>query len=247
MTPRSLPVLFGLYVIGCILSGQGAEPSSATALVPAYEWRQDHDRDGIGKFYLGREIAQVMGHEGADWLERSEREEEERPSVLLEALKIRPGDVVADIGAGSGYFSWRMARLAGAQGRVMAVDVQPEMLELLSRNMAVRQVTNVVPVLGTITNANLPVRSIDIALLVDVYHEVSHPKEMIESLCQALRPGGRLVLVEYRAEDPNVPIKLLHKMTAAQVRNEMAMQPLDWVETLEVLPRQHIIIFRRRP
>jgi precorrin-6B methylase 2 len=212
-----------------------------------YEWREPHDRDGIGKFYAGREIAQVMGHEGADWLERPEREEEERPSALLDALQIKRGQVLADVGAGSGYFTWRLARLTGQEGRVYAVDVQPEMLELLSRNMTSRGVTNIVPVLGTITNVTLPPRSIDLALLVDVYHEFSHPQEMITSLCQAMKPGGRIVLVEYRAEDPAVPIKPLHKLSEAQARKEMALQPLEWLETLHVLPRQHILIFRRKP
>jgi precorrin-6B methylase 2 len=219
------------------------EPSTSSR----YEFRQLHDPDGIGKFFAGREIARVMGHEGADWLERPERESEERPSLLLPALKIQPGDVVADIGAGSGYLSWQLARLTGPQGKVYAVDVQSEMLELLSKQMKERRVTNVFPILGATTNANLPPRSIDLAIMVDVYHEFSHPYEMMQSLCQALRPAGRVVFVEYRAEDPDVPIKPLHKMSEAQVRKEMALQPLDWVETLEPLPRQHILIFRKRP
>ena len=165
----------------------------------------------------------------------------------MPALKVRPGDVIADVGAGSGYLTWRLAQLTGPRGRVYGIDVQPEMIELLARSMAERKLTNVVPVLGSITNAPLPAKSIDLAILVDVYHEFSHPFEMIESLCEALKPGGRLVFVEYRAEDPQVPIKRLHKMSESQVRTEMALHPLDWSETLELLPRQHIIIFRKRP
>jgi FkbM family methyltransferase len=224
------------------------QPTAAPAPAESarYEWRQAHDPDGIGKFYLGREIAYVMGHQAADWLERPEREAEEKPSLMLQSLKIQPGAAVADVGAGSGYLSWRLALLTGAKGRVYAVDVQPEMLELLARNMAERHVTNVVPVLGTITNVNLATNSVDLALMVDVYHEFSHPFEMMRSIQQALKPGGRVVFVEYRAEDPEVPIKRVHKMSEAQVRKEMASQSLDWVETLEVLPRQHIIIFQKR-
>jgi SAM-dependent methyltransferase len=228
-----------------IALGQPARPPTAAKL-PLYEWREPHDPTGIGKFYLGREIAQVMGHEGADWLDRPEREAEENPSLLLESLKIRTGDVIADIGAGSGYLTFPLARLAGRGGRVYAVDVQQEMIDILNKKKEQRQAPNVVPVLGTITNAALPESSVDLAVLVDVYHEFSHPCEMVESICQALKPGGRLVFVEYRAEDPAVPIKRLHKMTEAQVRKEMTPQPLDRVEAIEVLPRQHIIVFKKR-
>ena len=211
-----------------------------------YEVRDQHDPNGIGKFYLGREIAQVMGHQGADWLERPEREAEEKPSLLMETLRLQLGEVVADIGAGTGYLSWRMALQVGNKGRVYAVDIQQEMLDLIARNMAARQITNVIPVLGTITNAALPSKAVDCAIMVDVYHEFSHPFEMVHSLAEALKPGGRLVFVEYRAEDPSVPIKEVHKMTEAQVRKEMAPQPLEWAETLEILPWQHIIVFRKR-
>lgn len=226
--------------------GQRAQPPPASTL-PRYEWREAHDPTGIGKFYLGREIAQVMGHEGADWLDRPEREDEEKPRLLLESLKIRPGDVIADIGAGSGYLTFPLARLAGRDGRVYAVDVQPEMIDILNKKKDQRQALNVIPVLGTITNTALPESSVDLAVLVDVYHEFSSPYEMVASICQALKSGGRLVFVEYRAEDPAVPIKRLHKMTEAQVRKEMTPQKLDWVATIEVLPRQHVIIFKKRP
>jgi ubiquinone/menaquinone biosynthesis C-methylase UbiE len=225
-------------------AGYAAEPLPTTN-PSRYDWRNPPDRDGTGKLYFGREIAQVMGHEAADWLERPEREAEERPSLLLESLHLKPGDAVADIGAGSGYLSWRMARLVGTEGRVFAVDIQKEMLVLLSQSMAARGITNVETVLGTITNAALPASSVDLAIMVDVYHEFSHPYEMMASICAALKPGGRVVFVEYRAEDPSVPIKPLHKMTEAQVRKEMSVQPLQWVQTLENLPRQHIVIFKK--
>jgi precorrin-6B methylase 2 len=203
-------------------------------------------RDGIGKYYFGREIAQVMGHQGAGWLERPEREVEERTDLLLTALQLKPGDAVADVGAGSGYFSWRMAQRVGPSGRVYAVDIQQPMLDLLMANMRRRGVAGQVqPVLGTVQDPRLPDASCDLILLVDVYHEFDHPFEMVRAMVRALKPGGRLVLVEYRGEDPEVPIKPLHKMTAAQVRREMAVHPVRFEENLPVLPRQHILIFRK--
>ena len=213
---------------------------------PYYEYHAAHDQDGIGKFYLGREIAAVMGHQGADWLERPEREEEERPAKLVEQLKIKPGDVVADIGAGTGYLSRRLAAKVGAQGKVLAVDIQPEMLELLTNKMVSVGITNVVPVLGTESDPKLPKGSVDMVVMVDVYHELEFPYEMMSAICRSLKPSGRVVFVEFRGEDPAVPIKRLHKMTEAQVRKEMEPLPLRWVESIEVLPRQHIIVFARK-
>jgi SAM-dependent methyltransferase len=210
-----------------------------------YETREEHDRDGIGKFYMGREIAQVMGHQAADWLERPEREDEERPSLALPALRLKPGDAVADIGAGSGYYTRRLAKLVGERGVVYAVDIQQEMLDLLTNKMAGLKIHNVKPVLGDVKDPKLPRASIDLALLVDVYHEFDYPHEMIQGICASLKPGGRIAFIEFRGEDSKVPIKLLHKMTEAQVRKEMALHPLEWVETSEVLPWQHIIIFKK--
>jgi ubiquinone/menaquinone biosynthesis C-methylase UbiE len=221
-------------------------PLAAQKPEPLYELRQEHDRNGIGKFFMGREIAQVMGHQGADWLERPEREEEEGTDRLLEALALKPGEVVADIGAGSGYLSWRMARAVGPTGKIYAVDIQQEMLDLLMRNMAKRRVQETVkPVLGTIQDPKLPRASCDTMIMVDVYHEFDEPFEMVENMIAGLKPGGRIVFVEYRGEDPNVPIKLVHKMTEAQVKKEMGAHTLEFVETIGVLPRQHIIIFRK--
>lgn len=211
---------------------------------PRYEFRKG-DPNGIGKFYMGREIAHVMGHEGADWLERPEREMEERGTLLIEALKARRSDVVADIGAGTGYHVRRIAPRVPA-GRVYAVDIQPEMLTLLSNKMAELAITNVVAVLGAIDDPKLPAASIDLALMVDVYHEFSHPFEMMTAICRSLKPGGRVVFVEFRAEDPTVPIKAVHKMSEAQLRKEMSAQPLEWVETIGILPRQHIIVFKKK-
>ena len=213
---------------------------------PRYEYRKDHDPDGIGKFYIGREIAQVMGHLAADWLERPEREREERPTKLLEALKIKPGEVIADIGAGSGYFTFRLAERTGPKGKVLAVDIQPEMLAIIRQRMKERNVTNIELIQGTESDPKLPAAAVDLILLVDVYHEFSHPWEMTTAMVRALKPGGRLVFVEYRLEDPEVPIKLVHKMSQKQVLKEMEPHPLKWVGTLDTLPRQHIIVFRKK-
>jgi SAM-dependent methyltransferase len=237
--------LLAASLVGITSRLQPDEPRQPALAAPRYEYRQQHDPDGIGKFYMGREIAEVMGHLAADWLERPEREQEEAPSKLLEALKLRPGDVVADIGAGSGYFTFRVSDRIGPKGKVLAVDIQPEMLDIIRQRLKGRKLKNVEPILGTITNPKLPDDGVDLILLVDVYHEFSHPWEMNTAMVKALKPGGRLVFVEYRLEDPAVPIKLVHKMTEKQVRKEMAPHPLAWVQTLDVLPRQHIIVFKK--
>lgn len=222
---------------------RATRPASKPA--PGYQYRGLHDPNGTGKFYMGREIAQVMGHLAADWLERPEREQEEAPAKLMTALKLKPGDVVADIGAGSGYFTFRLADAVGPTGKVYAVDIQPEMLEIIRKRSKERKVENVEPVLGAINDPKLPANSTDLMMMVDVYHEFSHPWEMTRQMVRALKPGGRLVFVEYRLEDPSVPIKLVHKMTEAQVKREMSVQSLQWVETNETLPRQHIIVFKK--
>ena len=229
--------------LNCLGKVASAEDTAATA-TSRYEIRPG-TREGLGKWYMGREIANFMTHEGAPWLERAEREDEEAPSKLLELLHLKPGNVVADVGAGSGYLSWRMGRIISPGGTVYANDIQKEMLAILRTNTLAHGVTNIVPVLGTVEDPGLPAGKIDMAILVDVYHECDHPYEMVQAICRSLKPEGRLVFVEYRGEDPNVPIKLLHKMTEAQVRKEMANQPLTWVETLHDLPRQHVIIFRK--
>jgi len=179
-------------------------------------------------------------------LDAPDRDLWQRPDQIMDALGVADASVVADIGAGTGYFSWRLAKEVGPSGRVYAVDIQQEMLDLLAQKMAERKVTNVVPVLGNITDPRLPANAVDCAIMVDVYHEFSHPFEMMQSICRSLKPGGRVVFVEFRLEDPEVPIKLVHKMSEAQVRKEASMHPLEWVETLPALPRQHIIIFRKK-
>src|SRR5437867_325884 len=229
-----------------IATGAAADEAARTATNSSrYEFRREHDPNGIGKFHQGREIAHVMGHQAADWLERPEREAEEKPDLLLETLRLKSGDVVADIGAGTGYYSWRMAKDVGEKGLVYAVDIQQEMLDLLAKRMAERKITNVKGVPGTITDPKLPAHSVDLVLMVDVYHEFDHPFEMMQAICKALKPGGRVVFVEFRAEDPKVPIKEVHKMSEAQVRKEMSAQPLEWVETIATLPWQHIIVFKK--
>jgi protein-L-isoaspartate O-methyltransferase len=241
---KCIPLLISLW-LAQICPGQSTQPS-AGAQTNRYQFRQEHDPNGIGKFYMGREIAHVMGHQAADWLERPEREEEERPDLLVPALKLKPGDAVADVGAGTGYYTRRLAHSVGPTGIVYAVEIQQEMLDLLTNKMAELKIFNVRPVLGTITDPKLPAGKVDLILLVDVYHEFDYPYEMAQAMVQALKPGGRIVFVEFRGEDPAVPIKAVHKMTEAQVRKEMAVHPLNWVETLETLPRQHIMIFRKK-
>jgi precorrin-6B methylase 2 len=218
-----------------------AEPTATR-----YQYKREHDPDGTGKFYMGREIAQVMGHQAADWLERPEREKEERCSLLLKSLKLKAGEVIADVGAGSGYYTFPMAEQVGPTGKVYAVDIQPEMLDLIRQRMRKRKVTSVVPIKGTESDPKLPEAAIDLILLVDVYHEFSHPYEMTRGMVRALKPGGRLVFAEYRLEDPNVPIKLVHKMSQRQVLREMEPHPLRHVRTLDILPWQHIIIFEKK-
>jgi len=213
---------------------------------PIYEQRSPSNRDGIGKFYMGREISHVMGHQGAAWLERPERERDERTDLLVEALPMKKGDIVADIGAGSGYFAWRLAKKVGTSGKILAVDIQPEMLNILEANMENHGVSDrVKPILGKITDPKLPNESVDLALIVDVYHELSHPYEMTKKMVEALKPGGVIAFVEYRSEDPTVPIKRLHKMTEEQVKKEMTVHDLEYVETLDILPQQHIILFKK--
>jgi protein-L-isoaspartate O-methyltransferase len=202
--------------------------------------------DGIGKVYLGREIAQVMSYHGAPWLERPERLEEERPDLVLAALDLKPGMAVADIGAGSGYYSWRIGERVGLGGTVYAVDIQPEMIEILQRQMSQRGAGNVKAILGSTTDPRLPAGKLDLVLMVDVYHEFEYPYEMLAAIVRALKPGGRVVFVEYRGNDPAVPIKPLHTMTEAQVRKEAALHPLEWLKTEDNLPWQQVIVFGKK-
>ena len=210
---------------------------------PLYETRANHDPNGTGKFYMGREIAQVMGPGGIEWLERPEREEEEHPAKVLDALDLHPGEVVADVGAGSGYFTFRMAPTVGKTGRVLAVEIQEAMLDALRARAAMKKVTNVEVVKGSETDPHLPVRGVDLVLFVDVYHELAYPFEVMTKVRQALKPGGRVVFVEYRKEDAAVAIKEVHKMTVRQLEKEMNAVGLMRVRTVETLPLQHIVVF----
>jgi SAM-dependent methyltransferase len=234
-----------LLLAAGLVAPASAEPEKKPE-APRYELRREHDPDGIGKFYMGREIAQVMGHEGIGWLERPEREKEEEPAKLIDVLKLKEGMVVADVGAGSGYHSFRMSAKVGDKGKVLAVDIQPEMLDALRKRAKEKKITNVETVQGTEDDPKLPEGKVDLILLVDVYHEFSKPYEMTQAMVKALKPGGRLAFVEFRLEDPKVPIKLVHKMTAKQVVKEMEPHPLKWVDTIEELPWQHVVIFEKK-
>lgn len=199
---------------------------------------------GSGKTYMGREISEVMGHFGVGWLERPEREREERTDLLVAALKLKPTDSVADIGAGSGYFTMRMSPLV-PEGVVYATDIQQEMLDIIEERAIEEAALNVMPVMGRIDHCGLEPGSVDVALFVDAYHEFSHPREMMDSIVAALKPGGRVILVEYRLEDPMVPIKERHKMSEKQARLEMEAVGLSFVENIGALPQQHVLVFRR--
>ena len=202
--------------------------------------------DGIGKRYMGREISAVMGWQGAAWLERAERDREERTDLLLAALQLQAGMVVADIGAGTGYLSRRMAQAVMPGGKVFAVDLQPQMISLLQAGAVRSGLTQIEARLGSVDDVRLPASSVDLAIMVDVYHELSYPYEIMASIMKALKPGGRIVFVEYKAEDPAVPIKPLHKMSEAQIKREAAVFPLDWERTVSTLPWQHAVLFRKR-
>jgi ubiquinone/menaquinone biosynthesis C-methylase UbiE len=219
---------------------------TAVATQPLYETREIHDPDGTGKFYMGREIAQVMGPGGIPWLDRAEREQEERPAEVIDALELRGGEVVADLGAGSGYFTFRIAPKVGKTGKVLAVEIQDEMIETLRRRMAAQKVANVEVVKGAESDPHLPANSVDLVLMVDVYHELAYPFEVMTAIRKALKPQGRVVFVEYRKEDPKVHIKELHKMSVDQLEKEMQAVGLVRLRTVETLPIQHIVIFEKR-
>ena len=195
----------------------------------------------------GRRYAPVMGYQGADWLERSERDDEEAPDVALNVLKIPKGASVADIGAGSGFITERLSARVGPAGRVFANDVQPQMLQMLARRLAAKKITNVTLVQGTIDDPKLDPGSVDLEIMVDVYHELSQPQAMLRHLREALKPGGRLVLLEYRKEDPTVPIKFEHKMSVAEAKMELEAEGFTLSKIDEALPRQHILIFTAKP
>lgn len=186
-----------------------------------------------------------MGIAGADWLERSEREIEELPETALDKIGIKPDMTVADVGAGSGYFTVRLSRRVGPGGKVLAVDVQPEMLNILRRRLTTEKITNVETILGSESDPRLPDRALDLILLVDVYHEFSQPQTMLRKMKAALKDNGRLVLLEYRKEDPHIPIRSEHKMSVAEAKAEVEAEGYKLEKVLKDLPRQHILIFRK--
>lgn len=229
--------------LGVVLASVAAwsEAQEPPARRPA---RLEHDHAHTGE-YMGRPIADVMSYLGADWLLRPERVVEEQPEQMLAALKIEPGMTVADVGAGVGYHSLMLAQRVGPKGLVYATDVQPQMLRMLRTRAAAARIRNVKTVLCTQDDPGLPEGRIDLILMVDVYHEVSDPEATLRGLYKALKPGGRLVLVEFRAEDPAVPIKPEHKMTVVQVRKELESQGFAFAELIDFLPWQHILVFKK--
>lgn len=241
-------ILFSIFLLIPILQAcaqsQQLKDSNQKVVPDHYEITQPTSRDGTGKIYMGRDIAQVMGHRGASWLERSGREDEERTDLLVQALELESDDVVADIGAGSGYFSLRLARQV-PDGKVLAVDIQPEMLTMLRENAKRASLSNIEPVLGEIDNPALPTGDVDLVLMVDAYHEFSHPREMMEAIVASLSPEGRVVLAEYREEDPSVMIKPRHKMSEKQVVKEMEAVGLSLIVNKDMLPQQHLLFFSK--
>jgi len=193
----------------------------------------------------GRRYAQTMGVEGAEWLDRAERDLEEDPDRAIDVLKLQKGAAVADIGAGSGYMTEKLSKKVGPAGKVYAADIQQGMIDLLNKRIAKRKLTNVTPVLSTQDDPRLPLDAIDLVLMVDVYHELSQPQLVLRHIKAALKPGGRLALVEYRKEDPNVPIRPEHKMSVAEAKLEVEAEGFKLTQTNEDLPRQHILIFTR--
>jgi len=236
-----LLLLLALALPGLAAPAVKAQPQAANSRYI----KSAADPEGIGKRYMGREIAGVMGWQGAAWLERQERAKEERTDLLLELLRLQPGMVVADIGAGTGYLSTRMARAVMPRGKVLAVDVQPEMVRMLQDAVKKTGLTQIRPLLGAEDDVKLPASSVDLAIMVDVYHELAFPYEVLASIRRSLKPGGQVVFVEYRAEDAGVPIKALHKMSEAQIRREAAAVGLVWDRTVQTLPWQHFVVFRK--
>ncbi|MGQ0635426.1 MAG: class I SAM-dependent methyltransferase [Planctomycetaceae bacterium] len=226
-----------------------AKGKSGAETTRRYTFRSDHDPDGIGKFYMGREIAHVVGGPGTiQWLERPEREKEEATSKMIDELKLEPGMIVADIGTGSGLITRMMAPRVAPEGRVVAVDVQQEMLDILAGKLKLLKIDNVDLVRGTEKSPRLPAESLDLALMVDVYHEFAWPYEMMLEISKAMKPGGRVVFVEFKREDPSIPIKLVHKMSEKQVQKEIGLPEfhLKWKETIGTLPWQHVIVFEKQ-
>ena len=241
--PRNLFQLLPLTIF-FYFSNAWADEKTNKQDTDSFYQKGERSRDGIGKYYMGREISQVMGHLGAGWLERPKREQEERTDLLVKNMDLSETDHVADIGAGSGYFSFRISPLV-PKGQVHAVDISPQMLGIIRAKKAKGSFKNVVTVQSSIKSTTLYQNSIDCSLIVDAYHEFSYPKEMASSIFGALRKNGRLILIEYRKEDPSVPIKLLHKMSQKQAIKEITQVVFVWKKTLNFLPQQHFMVFEK--
>jgi len=247
MTVKSL-ILFLLlsqgYAMLLTATGSGcSEPPKASA-DPGYSYKQPHP-DGTGKQYMGREIAHVMSASGGSWLERSSRQQEEDAAAAIAKMPLLPNSEVADIGAGTGYYTFRIAARV-PEGKVYAVEVQDAFIDALRARIQTTGVNNVTVVKGTEGSTNLPDGSVDLAIMVDVYHELAYPKELLAALYKCLKPNGRLLLLEYRGEDPSVPIKALHKMTAAQANKELKANAFLPECTESFLPIQHFLLYRKQ-
>lgn len=242
MSRHSWGVLtLALFFVGLIsfAAMAQAEPPSEAAEAGEQEIPPSPER------YMGRQIARTMHYLGAPWLVRESREREDESKKLLAALDVQPGQTVCDLGCGNGFYTLPLAKLVGPKGVVWAVDIQPEMLELLENRAQTRGVPNLQPTLGTAISPNLPEAAMDLILMVDVYHEFSHPEQMLEHIRRSLKPTGRLAVVEYRAEDPEVPIKRLHKMSQKQVMKELTANGFKLIDQYDELPRQHMFFFAR--
>ncbi len=237
-----ITIAVGLSLSQC---NTNAKPATITGKTDSIYNYKTPTPDGTGKWYMGREIAHVMSADGADWLERSTRQKEEDANAAIAALPLTAKSVVADIGAGTGYYTFRMAGRV-PQGKVYAVEVQDEFVASLKERATREGAVNVSVIKGSEQAPDLPDISIDLAIMVDVYHELSYPQEMLQALHKALKPGGKLLLLEYRAEDPSIPIKELHKLSVAQVKKELAANGFGLAETKEFLPIQHWLLFQKR-
>lgn len=246
--PNKNVILFaGLLAVVLVLSGcTEVFPKKEEATQSGhYLVQEPSGPDGSGKFYLGREIAQVLDTPDVpEWLERPDRELEEFPDRVIQALELKESDVVADIGAGTGYYTFRFSPFV-PRGQVLSVDIQQDMLDIIEQRQQEEGLTNISTILGTVTNPNLPADSVDLAIIISSYHEFSNPREMMENIVASLRPGGRFVLVEYRREDPTIPVSELRRMTQDQAIKEMRVVGLRWKETKDFLPQQHFMIFEK--
>jgi ubiquinone/menaquinone biosynthesis C-methylase UbiE len=243
MRTRSKPLAILLLASALILPTSTLRADAPPTTEPVYT-QCPASPDGIGKVYMGREIANVMGHLAAWWLDRPTREQEEQPQKVIDAMQLKGDEVVADIGAGTGFFSFRIAPLL-PKGKVLAEDIQPQMLAIIRKRSKEKGIENVKTVLGTVTDTKLPATGVDVVLFVDSYHEFDHPREMMESILASLKPGGRVIDVEYKAEDPTIQILPHHKMTEAQAIKEMSAVGLKHVKTVDDLPQQHVMIFEK--